>query len=509
VEPVGGCGFFLVMKDQVDDGGLKGVVAAGRDEDVLGLSLSLSDEQLVAMKSARGKFLEDSLRMDNSDGREHHAAVVRSTLGTLFPAANMDLSLFEMTTLTGSGGKGGKLSKLALAGREADSCSVQCDSWDVEPVDDSWEELDETSLALQVPVGSESVHVPEEEEEEGEMLDAPMLIVNTTLYRDSCNIAADKSNESVELDICEMLAMAGDSFESRCEVMFEHKLLYHSSVESIEGDVNTLHGLFGTGVHFACVPYPASMYDARCLELRRTSDIWRDIIAYVDDSVTSEFECVDRIKQWILSCSRTLLWKLQILEELRHVVCTEELDLLGRIEVVERIKDLQVLERELVKLIQDDAENDLLNAYEDKLDNIRKTIEDAKKELALIELELKDTNERKELSIVDLILAMVFQRCDLERRPFESIAAFQARIGEIHMGITSCWKREFGKLPFLAAETQVDSGDDEKRFLAAETQVDSGDDEKSKKKKKKKKKARKQKKLDKLSKAFDEIGFTL
>jgi len=271
-----------------------------------------------------------------------------------------------------------------------------------------------------------------------ELDDWPLIIADVTRWRDR-----GSTLEEARQEIFEELLASGEEVEEICEGMFELGAFMHSTSERAYDDVGLLLQTFQKKA-FAVVNYPESLFIKDTRMRTQTMEIWQEVNALKNGRIfRSEAppSSLQTLRHLICDCSRPLGWKKAMLEEMNDLACREMIETLERKDLEERITSLKEIERDMHNLWEDaQLDSSLGTNFAFELEKLKGSIAKANTELAM--LPSRHDNEDDEMSILDMVLAMTLQRSFLNCKS-------ASELKEIHESITSKWREEFGRLPFL------------------------------------------------------------
>ncbi|GBG30573.1 Hypothetical Protein FCC1311_067932 [Hondaea fermentalgiana] len=319
----------------------------------------------------------------------------------------------------------------------------------------SWEDFDldaavpdRPKLALSEGGGADTADESPGEPTSRDADDWPVILVDVTPWTQD-----GKSVETARHEIFEELLKAEDQIDQLCEAMFEVGAFHHSTELCVQDDVARLETL-NAGKRYAAVNYPEVVHVADLFETRTTQDLWREIARRA--SAGDRADAARLLKERVRDCSRSLVWKRSMLEEIDVIAEREELARLEREEVSERIESLTAMASELEELwASTDDIGDVTASCAMQLQAVQKHLADAREEQAALEsLEAQQQNQQhktgpekeraeKELSVVDMILAMVLQRSVL-------CLPDMKHVGRVHKALLRKWELQFGRLPYIS-----------------------------------------------------------
>ncbi len=299
----------------------------------------------------------------------------------------------------------------------------------------------------------------------------PVLIVDASAFLDASEPDSVSDDDELRLAIFESLCRAGPRFEAACEAKMEEKSLFHSTDLECAADLSRLSSIF-PHKRLVAVDYPLAILSPDALQSNNVFELWGEVQALAAYDVGGR-ESVRLLKRWVALCSRPLLWKKLVLEEIDSLAEAEELLQMERKETVERVEDLARLDAHVAQLIhdaeleaervgeargadedEDEAEDErethalLIEGLYAHQREVRADLEAAQDEFDRLRKHQHDSASRDDACVVDEILLAVLRRCDSQRAPVQSEQDFARQLGEEHHTIRAQWLHDFGRLPF-------------------------------------------------------------
>jgi hypothetical protein len=301
----------------------------------------------------------------------------------------------------------------------------------------------------------------------------PVLIVDASAFLDASEPDASSEEDEVRLAIFESLCRAGPRFEAACEAKMEEKSLFHSTDLEVTADLSRLSRIF-PHKRLVAIDYPLAIVSPDALQSNNVFELWREVQARAAYDMGGR-ESVRLLKRWVTLCSRPLLWKKLMLEEIDSLAEAEELLQMERKETVERVEDLARLDAQTAQLIHDaeldaeragaargadeagsesEAEDEretralLLEGLYAHQRDVRADLQAAQDEFDRLRKHQQDSASRDDACVVDEILLAVLRLCDSQRAPAQSEHDFARQLGEEHQTIREQWLHDFGRLPF-------------------------------------------------------------
>jgi len=348
----------------------------------------------------------DELRLPLS---ESHADIIRSSKGngTAFIG---EQNLFALTPLNISFKDDSKLKPMVSDESHNLNSHKFRNTWETECEND------------------EEFEVPDTPGDIWEETDKPFLLVDITRYR---TVASETDTDATVAEglHAELISLR-DQLDDVLEAMFEAKIFFHveNSFETRESAIAQGQRLY-PGHRFITLEYPEVMYISNLFV--PSAEFWDSIDT---KNYTSEVPSLNILNAWIIKCSRSPNWKIKMLNEVKHLSLKEEILKLESEEIVDRAEGLSSLIDELEVLRQESAKTDDL----DLLESIEKEMEEL--HLHLSECVKGEDLEEDGMSVVDMIIAMVLQRCTI-LNPNSSFWR------ETHEAIVNAWCKDFGRLP--------------------------------------------------------------
>ena len=303
----------------------------------------------------------------------------------------------------------------------------------------------------------------------------PVLIVDASAFLDASEPDASSDEDELRLAIFESLCRAGPRFEAACEAKMEEKSLFHSTDLEVAADLSRLSRIF-PHKRLVAIDYPLAIVSPDALQSSNVFELWREVQALAAYDLGGR-ESVRLLKRWVTLCSRPLLWKKLMLEEIDSLAEAEELLQMERKETIERVEDLARLDAQTAQLIHDaelDAEragaargaDEAGSEDEDEDEDERETrallleglyahqrdvradLQAAQDEFDSLRKYQQDSASRDDACVVDEVLLAVLRRCDSQRAPAQSEHDFARQLGDEHQMIREQWLQDFGRLPF-------------------------------------------------------------